>query len=127
MWLWPTKHTPLVILANTALILTSSRMSRGSMYSRTGSRGDPWANMAVPSSAALELCRSTIDEFVLVDEEAIADGMRRVIGAHHTLIEGAAGAAVAGLMAAREQLAGLVTAVVLCGANVDLEVLKEVL
>ena len=73
------------------------------------------------------LCAAAIDEMVLVDEEAIADGMRRVIGAHHTLIEGAAGAAVAGLLAAKEGLAGRTTAVVLCGANVDMGVLKEVL
>lgn len=73
------------------------------------------------------LCAAAVDELVLVDEDAIADGMRRVIGAHHTLVEGAAGAAVAGLLAAREQIADRVTAVVLCGANVDPDVLRRVL
>jgi threonine dehydratase len=75
----------------------------------------------------LPLCAASVDEVVLVDEDAIADGMRRVITAHHTLVEGAAGAAVAGLLAARERLAGRTTAVILCGANVDPAVLKEVL
>ena len=78
-------------------------------------------------SITFDLCQRVVDELVLVDEEEIADGMRRVIGAHHTLVEGAAGAAVAGLLAARGQLDGLLTAVVLCGANVDRETLKRVL
>ena len=78
-------------------------------------------------SITFGLCSDSVDEMVLVDEDAIADGMRRVISGHHTLIEGAAGAAVAGMLAASESLAGLTTAVVLCGANVDPAVLKEVL
>lgn len=78
-------------------------------------------------SITFPMCADSVDELVLVDEEAIADGMRRVISGHHTLVEGAAGAAVAGMLAAREELAGRTTAVVLCGANVDPAVLKEVL
>lgn len=34
-----------------AAIFSRSRMSRGTTYSRTGSRGDPWANMATSSVA----------------------------------------------------------------------------
>lgn len=74
-----------------------------------------------------DLCRDSIDEFVLVDEEEIAAGMRVAIQGHHTLVEGAAGAAIAGYERMKDQLAGKCTAIVLCGANVDGAVLAEVL
>lgn len=73
------------------------------------------------------LCRDSIDRFVLVDEEAIADGVRRMVTGHHTLVEGAAGAAVAGAIAAAEHLTGKNVAIVLCGANIDGARLKELL
>ena len=78
-------------------------------------------------SITFALCRDVIDEFVLVSEEEIAAGMRTVIERHHALVEGAAGAAVAGLRQAAGQLAGRSVAVVLCGANVGPDVLREVL
>ena len=74
-----------------------------------------------------ELCRRLVDRFVLVSEEEIAAAMRLVIGRHHTLIEGAAGAAVAGYLKAKERYRGRNVAIVLCGANVSLETLRRVL
>ncbi len=74
-----------------------------------------------------ELCRRLVDRFVLVSEEEIAAAMRLVIGRHHTLIEGAAGAAVAGYLKAKERYRGRNVVIVLCGANVSLETLRRVL
>ncbi len=81
-------------------------------------------------SMTFEICREVISEFVLVSEAAIAEGMRTVIHKHHNLVEGAAGTAVAAFMKLVEtdpdRVAGKNVAIVLCGANIDPNVLREV-
>ena len=74
-----------------------------------------------------DLCRRLVDEFVDVDEDAIRAAMRLFIESHHMLLEGAAGVAIAGLLAARERLAGKTVAVVICGANISADRLREAL
>ncbi len=78
------------------------------------------------------LCQQLVDEWVQVDEEAIAAAMVRFIDDHHQLIEGSAGVALAALegRAAGRGAAGLGgerVGVVLCGANIALPALLRVL
>ncbi|MCP4201192.1 MAG: threonine/serine dehydratase [bacterium] len=73
------------------------------------------------------LCREIIDESWVVSEDEIREALKLILGSHHTLVEGAAGVAVAGYLANRERFAGMNVAIVLCGANIDLGVLKEIL
>jgi len=80
-----------------------------------------------PGAITFELCREIIDESVLVSEEQIREAVRLIVSRHHTLIEGAAGVAVAGYLANRERFAGMEVAIVLCGANIDSTVLAEIL
>lgn len=78
-------------------------------------------------SITFELCREVIDDFVLVDEDEIADAVRSIVVHHHMLVEGAAGVAVAAFQKEREGLEGQDVVVVLCGANMDVETLKGLL
>ena len=64
---------------------------------------------------------------MLVTEQEIASALRLVIERHHTLIEGAAAVAVAGLTKVAERYHGKDVAVVLCGANIGADTLGEVL
>jgi len=96
------------------------------MESRT-TLSDGTAGGVEPGAITFALCREIVDESVLVSEKEIRDAVRLVIGHHHTLIEGAAGVAVAGYLANRERFAGQHVAIVLCGANIDARVLKELL
>jgi len=73
------------------------------------------------------LCRVLIDEFVLVDEDAIAAAMRRFIDCEHQLIEGAAGVALAAMLRQKDVLAGRKVAVLICGGNVSRDTLQRVL
>lgn len=73
------------------------------------------------------LCRELVDAWVQVDETQIADAMRLIMQSHHMLIEGAAGVAIAGLLAYAEHTQARKIAVVLCGANISLETLKTIL
>ncbi len=78
-------------------------------------------------AVTFELCRQLIDRFVLVSEEEIARHMRLVIERHHMLIEGAAAVPVAAFVRDRERHGGKNVAIVLCGANVSVDVLRRVL
>jgi threonine dehydratase len=74
-----------------------------------------------------ELCRELADEFVLVDEEAIAAAMRRFSEAEGRVIEGAAGVAVAALLRSADTIRDKTVAVIVCGGNVSRETLESVL
>ncbi|MCZ6597586.1 MAG: threonine/serine dehydratase [Planctomycetota bacterium] len=74
-----------------------------------------------------DLCRELVDRTVLVSEEEIAAAMRLTVRHHGMLIEGAAGCALAAWLKEREDHAKKRVVVVLCGANVSPETLKNVL
>ena len=78
-------------------------------------------------SITFGLCRDLVDEWVTVGERAIATAMRQGIEDEHMLLEGSAGVAMAALSARADALRGQRVAVVLCGANVSAERLREVL
>jgi len=74
-----------------------------------------------------DLCRELVDDYVTVTEEEIADSWREFTGVHHMMIEGAAAVAIASFMKLRAQFAGKNVVVILCGANISLETIKELL
>jgi threonine dehydratase len=75
-------------------------------------------------SITFELCQNLVDEFILVSEEKIADAVRAYIDAQHQLIEGAAGVAIAAMLADANLQQGTKVVVVICGANISRESLK---
>ncbi len=78
-------------------------------------------------SITFDLCRELVDDYVTVTEEEIRGTLRAFMDAHHMLIEGAAAVAVASFLKMREQFRGKNVVVVICGANISMERLKEVL
>jgi len=77
-------------------------------------------SMTFPLNAAV------VDDWVSVDEEAIAAAMRRYMKDEGHTIEGAAGVAIAAMMQRRDELAGKKVVVVVCGANISDEALDRV-
>jgi threonine dehydratase len=71
-----------------------------------------------PGSVTFPICQSVIDETVTVGEAAIANAMRRIAEEERWIVEGAAGVALAGLIARAEAYRGRKVAVVLCGRNI---------
>jgi threonine dehydratase len=74
-----------------------------------------------PDAAALPVILEGVSDVISVSEDAIADAMRIYFTDTHNLAEGAAGAALAGLLSQREQLRGKKAGVILCGGNIDLD------
>lgn len=68
-----------------------------------------------------------LDDFTTVSDAEIADSMRLILGATHTLVEGAGAVGLAGLRQIAPEVAGRRVAVILSGANVDEATLKRVL
>ncbi len=88
---------------------------------------DGTAGAVEAGTITFDLCRNVVDDSVLVSEAEIADAMRLVIGHHHTLIEGAAGVAVAAFLKTASRHRGRRIGIVLCGANIAIDTLAMVL
>jgi threonine dehydratase len=72
-------------------------------------------------SITFQYCRDNVDDYILVSEDDIMSAMWMVMERHHTMIEGAAGVAVASFLKTRSQWQGKQIAIVLCGANIGLD------
>ncbi|MDH5305057.1 MAG: threonine/serine dehydratase [Gammaproteobacteria bacterium] len=73
-----------------------------------------------------DLCKELIDEFVLVGEAEIAAAMRNHLASYDEPIEGAAGVALAALLARKSEIAAKNVVVVICGGNVSEQVMQQV-
>jgi len=86
---------------------------------------DATAGGLEPEAITFALCRELVREFVLVDEQAIAEAMRVVEEHHGMRVEGAAGVAVAAFLShverRGERWRGKDVVIVVCGGNVAAE------
>ncbi|MGH9750960.1 MAG: threonine/serine dehydratase [Candidatus Polarisedimenticolia bacterium] len=112
---------------NSAVMHHSAKAGRILAMESQPTLSDGTAGAVEPGAITLDLCRRIVDRWVLVTEAEIVRAMRLVIDRHHTLIEGAAGVAVAGYLKEKEAFRGRNVVIVLCGANIARDRLKEVL
>ena len=73
------------------------------------------------------LVRDLVDTYVDVSEAEIAAALRLFIESHHLLIEGAAAVAIAAYLQTKERFVGKNVVIVICGANIGLETLKQII
>lgn len=113
--------------ANSPVMSRSVRAGRVIEVPTEPTLSDGTAGGIEPDSITFPLCRDLVDEWVEVSEAEIAPAMRHCIAEEHVLAEGSAGVAVAALKQLPEALRGATVAVVLCGGNVSVRTLREVL
>lgn len=77
-------------------------------------------------SITFDWCRQLVDEFVLVDEDAIARAMRNYIEDENEVIEGAAGVALAALEEKCNETGGEHVTIIICGGNISRDSLATV-
>lgn len=77
-------------------------------------------------SVTFEPCQSFIDKRILVSEEEIKAAMKLVVEKENTLIEGAAGVAVAGFLKQADLYTGQNVAILLCGKNIPYSLFREI-
>jgi threonine dehydratase len=68
-----------------------------------------------------------LDDFVLLSEEELAEGVRLSLGLTHNLAEGAGAAAIAAAMKWQDRIAGQRVVCVMSGGNLDVARLKAIL
>jgi threonine dehydratase len=68
-----------------------------------------------------------LDDFVLLSEQELADGVRLAMGATHNLAEGAGAAAIAAASKLRSRLDGQRIVCIMSGGNLDMAKLKWIL
>ena len=81
----------------------------------------------IADPAALSVLAPHLDHIVRVTDAEVADAMRNLYADTHNVAEGAGAASFAAAMQERARLKGLTVGVTLCGGNVDVGVLAQVL
>ncbi len=74
-----------------------------------------------------ELCQKLVDDYVTVTEDEIKQSLLEFMDTHHSLIEGAAAVAIASYLKLRERLVGKTVVIILCGANIGVKTLRDIL
>ncbi len=77
-------------------------------------------------SITFELCQRFVDEWVTVSEDEIAKNLLEFTDTHHQLIEGSAAVAIASYLKTKEKYTNKNVVIVLCGANIGIQTLKEI-
>lgn len=78
-------------------------------------------------SITFPLCQELVQEWVLVSENEIKDAMKLILSAHHKLVEGAAGVAIASYLKRKKEFIGKNVVILLCGSNIAPATLKAIL
>lgn len=73
------------------------------------------------------LCQQYVDDYVIVSEDEIKAAIRVLLAKHYILVEGAAALAVASFLKVRERLRNKSVVLILSGAKIGLDKLREVL
>ena len=80
-----------------------------------------------PDTITFDIVRTVVDHIVVVEERQLQEALAGVLMNEHLVIEGATAAGVAGLTCGRIDLRGRHVAVILSGANIDAERLRELM
>ncbi len=75
----------------------------------------------------LAICRSVVDDIVTVEDDEIARAIVFLLENEKTVAEGAGAAAVAAVLAGRVDLKGRKAALLVCGGNIDVNVLSRII
>jgi threonine dehydratase len=77
-------------------------------------------------SVTFDMCRKHVDDFILVQEETIVKAIAELLSRQNQVVEGAGAVGVAAMMENPERFRGRKTGVVISGANIDEELLRQV-
>ncbi len=75
----------------------------------------------------VEACKAVVDDIVTVEDDEIARAILYLLESEKTVAEGAGAAAVAALLAGRLPSKGRKVALVVCGGNIDVNVLSRII
>ena len=112
---------------NSMTMIASVRAGRIIETEHLPTLSDGTAGGVEHAAITLDLCTNHVDDYIEITEDEIKAAMRLFIEAHHMLLEGSAGVAIAALLKSKKALEGKTVAVIICGANISADRLKEAL
>ncbi len=112
---------------NSQVMIQSVRAGRILDLPSLPTLSDGTAGGIEPGAITFDLCRTLVDDYLTVTEEEIRAALLLFVEAHHMLIEGAAAVAVAAYLKSSARFVGKNVVIVICGANISLQTLREVL
>jgi len=112
---------------NSAVMLHSIRAGEILDLESKLTLSDGTAGGVEKGSVTFPFCEDYIDESVLVSEIEIKEALVTYMDTEHQMIEGAAGTAVAALIKKHEMLKDKRVGVVICGGNMNLTTIKNLL
>lgn len=122
-------HVQLIGVESTATANFAAAMRAGkpTRVPRRATLADGLATLIVGANA-FELARSRVDDVVIVEEDAIALAILRMLELEKTVVEGAAAAPLAAMMTGKlPQLAGRRVALIVGGGNIDPAILSRII
>tara|TARA_B100000378_G_scaffold72974_2_gene56331 strand:+ start:5729 stop:6682 length:954 start_codon:yes stop_codon:yes gene_type:complete len=124
---WPEIHVIGCSPENSAVMIHSMKAGRVLDLESRPTLSDGTAGGIEENSITFPICCNVIDESVLVTENEIKNAMITYMEKEHQLLEGAAGTAVAALIKKKDDLHGKRVGVVICGGNISLDTVREIL
>lgn len=125
--IWPHIHVVGCSPENSAVMIHSIKAGKVLDLSSKPTLSDGTAGGVEEDSITFPICCDMIDETVLVTEKEIKDAMITYMDKEHQLLEGAAGTAVATLLKKKDDLIGKRVGVVICGGNISLDTVRDLL
>ncbi len=112
---------------NSAVMIRSVQAGRILELPSLPTLSDGTAGGVEAGAMTFDLCRTLVDAYVTVSEDAIRDALRGFVAAHRQLIEGSAAMAIAAYLSDRARWVGARVVIVLCGGNIGVETVRAVL
>ena len=112
---------------NSAVMIHSMKAGEVLELESIPTLSDGTAGGVEKDSITFPICCELIDDTILLTEDEIKNAMILYMQHEHQLLEGAAGTAVAALLKMKDELKGKRVAVVICGGNIGLDTLRQVI
>lgn len=112
---------------NSAVMYESIRAGKIIEMESKPTIADGTAGGIEPDSTTFDICRETVDGYILVSENEIRAAILHMVEQHQMLIEGAAALSVACLLKEKDRFKGKNTVLIISGKKITSELLKEIL
>ena len=112
---------------NSAIMFESIKQGKIVAIDSSDTISDGTAGGIEENSITFNFCQKYVDDFILVSEYEIKKSIIFMLQHHHMLIEGAAALTVSAYLKNKSKFEGKNVVLVISGAKISLEKLKEVL
>ncbi len=112
---------------NSAVMYESIRAGKIVEMESKPTLSDGTAGGIEQGSITFDICRNHVDDFILVTENEIKSAIKLLLDKHSLLAEGSGVLSVASYLEAREKFNHKTVILIISGARIDLETLKEIL